>query len=329
MSADVPAPSLDDIMRPCTAGEFEHSFRGWVVAYSDGRTGAAFATASKACYASACVPGLPLAREVLEMEPWLFLAKLWRMSTYAPCMRHVTQADVQIAVLKLAEARTYGILSRVRVLRLGNPRAVGVALSEVAALCAGSSLRHLDLSGQPVSSADMTTIARRSRWLRRVNLTRSNMESLEWVAYTPMIEMLLCSECKIGSLLPLAQTAGMLETLVLIESPLASLDGLQHCPRLRALNIKSTQVSDIGPLHGLPQLETLNLEMLTLDGDNLAPLAGCRALRELSLVGSFVKDLTALHGLVNLKELRAGTLKAAAVHALTGALPTIRVIREW
>ncbi|MEM7534439.1 MAG: leucine-rich repeat domain-containing protein [Chloroflexota bacterium] len=68
-----------------------------------------------------------------------------------------------------------------------------------------------------------------------------------------------------------------------------------------ALNLRSTQVSDVSALTGLHNLQQLDLSEAQVS--DVSALAGLRNLRQLSLMKARVKDVSALAGLSNLQQL--------------------------
>ena len=90
---------------------------------------------------------------------------------------------------------------------------------------------------------------------------------------------------------------------------LSELTGLEYCINLLELYLGNNNVSDISPLAGLANLETLVLNNegeLTLVGNNVSdfsPLAGLTGLKVLELANNHIRDVSSLAGLTNLQEL--------------------------
>ena len=89
--------------------------------------------------------------------------------------------------------------------------------------------------------------------------------------------------------------------LDLRKTDLTELGPLAGLPRLQWLSLRNTQVSDLGPLAGLPQLQALYLDNTQVS--DLGPLAGLPRLQWLSLSNTQVSDLGPLAGLPLLQTL--------------------------
>ena len=87
--------------------------------------------------------------------------------------------------------------------------------------------------------------------------------------------------------------------LVVSESDITNLQGLEHAVDLRFLHLSRSQIADITPLAGLVSLEVLKL--YANDIVDITPLADLINLRELALNHNRIVDITALAGLVNLR----------------------------
>ena len=89
--------------------------------------------------------------------------------------------------------------------------------------------------------------------------------------------------------------------LVVLESDIASLQGLEHAANLRFLHLSSSRIVDLTPLSNLVSLEVLKLydnEIL-----DITPLAGLKKLMELNLSGNQITDVAPIANLVNLQVL--------------------------
>jgi internalin A len=97
---------------------------------------------------------------------------------------------------------------------------------------------------------------------------------------------------------------------------IASLSGLEHWIGLTDLVIWGNQISDLGPLAGLSQLDQLRLgQNLIAD---LAPLAGLTGLTRLDLDGNQIADFSALAGLTGLTRLSLGGNQIVDISVLSG-----------
>ena len=90
--------------------------------------------------------------------------------------------------------------------------------------------------------------------------------------------------------------------LVVLESNIADLQGLEHAVNLRFLHLSSSRIADLMPLVELFSLQTLRLYHNNIS--DLTPLAGLTSLQELGLEGNNISDITPLSNLTALKHLR-------------------------
>ncbi len=80
-----------------------------------------------------------------------------------------------------------------------------------------------------------------------------------------------------------------------------SLEGLQHAPNLRLLDLAGNRISDLTPLSNLHSLEELGLDENAIK--DLSPLAGLTNLLVLTINQNLITDVEALHGLTGLRVL--------------------------
>ena len=112
-----------------------------------------------------------------------------------------------------------------------------------------------------------------------------------------------------------------LERIDAVYKEIESLEGLQHAPNLRLLDLDGNRISDLTPLVNLTSLEELgldrnrvsdisplagliNLQVLTTDENrtsDLTPLANLRNLEELVIDRNDITDISPLLGLTNLR----------------------------
>jgi Leucine-rich repeat (LRR) protein len=76
------------------------------------------------------------------------------------------------------------------------------------------------------------------------------------------------------------------------------LTGLEYCLNLKRLDLKHSDLRDLGPIGGLPKLESLNL--LDCKLEDISPLANLKSLQWLDLAYNRITDISALGGLVKL-----------------------------
>jgi internalin A len=81
-----------------------------------------------------------------------------------------------------------------------------------------------------------------------------------------------------------------------------NISGLEHCSNLKVLRLHDTvEITDISPLSGLINLETLDLRGNRIT--DISPLSGLANLRYLDLSNNRIKDISPLSGLKNLRDL--------------------------
>ena len=89
--------------------------------------------------------------------------------------------------------------------------------------------------------------------------------------------------------------------LVIVESDIANLQGLEHAVNLHFLHLSSSQIVDLTPLANLGSLEVLKL--YDNEVSDITPLANLRKLKELNLSGNQITDFTPLLELRDLEVL--------------------------
>ena len=93
-----------------------------------------------------------------------------------------------------------------------------------------------------------------------------------------------------------------LRDLVITESDIENLQGLEHAVNLRFLHLSRSQIVDITPLSGLMFLKTLKLNHNQII--DITPLSNLVNLEHLRLHHNQIIDFTPLLGLINLKSIR-------------------------
>ena len=92
--------------------------------------------------------------------------------------------------------------------------------------------------------------------------------------------------------------------LVVLESNIADLQGLEHAVNLRFLHLSSSRIVDLTPLAELFSLQTLKLYHNNIS--DLTPLAGLTSLQELGLEGNNISDITPLSNLTAISSFGIG-----------------------
>ncbi len=96
-------------------------------------------------------------------------------------------------------------------------------------------------------------------------------------------------------------------------SDLTPLAGLKN---LQTLWLESTQVTDLTPMAGLKNLQTLSLDFTQVS--DLTPLVGLKNLQTLVITSTQVKDITPLEELTNLRRLDLGSTQVSDITPLAG-----------
>ena len=137
-----------------------------------------------------------------------------------------------------------------------------------------------------------------------------------------------------------------LTRLGVIDREIESLEGLQHAPNLRLLDLSGNPISDLAPLVNLTNLEELllsggrisdltplanlhNLDILILNGNDItdiSPLGGLTNLWVLKMSYNGISDLAPLAGLTNLEELLLNENRISDVEPLRG-LTNLRTLK--
>ena len=104
----------------------------------------------------------------------------------------------------------------------------------------------------------------------------------------------------------------------LTSRTLTTLEGLEYCTGLESLILTHTQVSDLGPLSGLTNLETVDLS-LSRPITDLGPLSGLTNLKTLILNNCRdISDISSLSSLTSLTRLELGDNNITDVSPLSG-----------
>ena len=123
-------------------------------------------------------------------------------------------------------------------------------------------------------------------WMPDANLRQAVREKLNLPQNTPLTVLHL----------------ERLHDLVILESNIADLQGLEHAVNLRFLHLSSSRIADLTPLAELFSLQTLKLYHNNIS--DITPLARLTSLQELGLESNNISDITPLSNLTALKHLR-------------------------
>ncbi|RLB53116.1 MAG: hypothetical protein DRJ42_12895 [Deltaproteobacteria bacterium] len=205
-----------------------------------------------------------------------------------------------------------------------------------------TAIELLDISGTKLRSLDFLAGFPE---LRRLSLGFRGTEVADFtpVRHVPHLERLRANGHRAGTIKPLRALEHLEEYVAHQTKALASLDGLDGCPKLvhvdanqsriasldalsgatmlRALKIRGTKVPSLDAIYGCHALETLFAERTKLKSiDGIAE--GLPGLRLLWLHNTAITDLSPLRGLRSLLELDLGGLAVDDFNVL-GDLPSL------
>lgn len=110
------------------------------------------------------------------------------------------------------------------------------------------------------------------------------------------------------------QLAGIQE-LILRDSEIESLDGIEHLTSLVSLDLRDNNIQDISQLSSLTNLHELNLRGNKIS--NIDALAELTSLRQLNIRDNNIQDIDALKNLVQLRDLNARNNLITNIEPLT------------
>ena len=160
--------------------------------------------------------------------------------------------------------------------------------------------------------------------ISELNLEGSQVESIDFLANWPSLEVLNLSETRVANISDVSRLNGLtslgianclvddlepirhlvnLEALDITDSKVTSIEPLSKLSKLRWLKMASTKVSDLSPIGNLVSLETLVIGWT--DVSDISSLAGLSSLQSLELTGTGVRSLDSLSQLVSLEHLDA------------------------
>ena len=159
-----------------------------------------------------------------------------------------------------------------------------------------TNLEELSIAGNPIT--DFSPLAEFPHFAHLMPTTVIEIPD-------PTLERVIREKLGLSAELPLTDLEMQrLGDLVVLESDIANLHGLEYAINLHFLHLSSSQIVSLTPLANLGTLEVLKLydnEIL-----DVTPLANLTNLVELNLSGNQITDVTPLANLVNLKELFLG-----------------------
>ena len=155
-----------------------------------------------------------------------------------------------------------------------------------------TNLETLSVAGNPIT--DFSPLAKFPHF---ADLVPTVIEILD-----PIFERLIREKLGLPAELPLTDVEMQrLWDLVVLESDIANLQGVEHAVNLRFLHLSGSRIVDLTPLANLVSLEVLKLYDNEIS--DISPLANLTNLEELNLAGNQITDVVPLANLVNLKGL--------------------------
>ena len=158
-----------------------------------------------------------------------------------------------------------------------------------------TNLEELSITGNPIT--DFSPLAEFPHFAHLVPIVIE--------MFDPTLEGVIREKLGLSAEIPLTDVEMQrLWDLVVLESDIANLQGLEHAVNLRFLHLSNSRVIDLTPLTNLVSLEVLKLYDNEIS--NITPLVNLRKLKELNLSGNQITDVAPLANLVNLKVLSLG-----------------------
>ena len=96
--------------------------------------------------------------------------------------------------------------------------------------------------------------------VRYIDMGHSFVDSCEFVKYMPYLDTLILADCSLRSIEPL-RTCKNLTYLEIFTTNVVDLSPLADLPQLEYLNISNVETTDISPLYGLTNLKKMNSTM--------------------------------------------------------------------
>ena len=149
-----------------------------------------------------------------------------------------------------------------------------------------TNLEELSLAGNPI--IDFTPLAKFPHF---AHLVPTVIEMSD-----PTLERVIRQKLELPAKIPLTDVEMQrLRDLVVLESDIANLHGLEYAVNLHFLHLSGSQIVDLTPLANLVSLEVLKLYDNEIS--DIAPLANLTNLQELNLSGNPITDYSPIRGL--------------------------------
>ena len=190
----------------------------------------------------------------------------------------------------------------------------------------GLSINLLDIQAQLITIPDLFSLTE----LRLLNLTKNNIEQVNWFGNLPKLEQLILIGNKIKTLKGFEKFGGYpnLKEINLSNnriSEICEFKHLSHIPNLSRVNLSVNKIKNLNISYNIPNMTHLNLSDNKID--NIIALKNLSRLKSLNL--SYNK-LIKLENLENLPELQYINIEKNRVSFLSGLeqLPSLLKIRH-
>ena len=164
-------------------------------------------------------------------------------------------------------------------------------------------LRKLDLSGCPLSTAAMNTIVTLSE-LTSLNLSGCAVAEIDALIGLQKLETLDLSNNTVSDLTALSALLALRE-LNLTNNPITSLSNLKNCTELETLYAGQCAITRIAGLADHTKLKTLVLSGNKIT--DISALASCTAIETLDLSGNSISDISVVSGFKKLVDLNVSS----------------------
>ena len=178
-------------------------------------------------------------------------------------------------------------------------------------LITGSGLNSLTLSGISVTDRHIAAIDTREvseLVIAHASITQDSIDSLanmKALKHLRLVQIKSLGSIVFGNVF----SGSAIQSLAILESRFAAIEGISNLPHLRELNIRGTSVqSGIAEVaKRCKELQVLDLSYCNIDGETLASLSNIPHLRELDISGTGIGDshLNVISGLPALRRLHA------------------------
>ncbi|MCG9132330.1 leucine-rich repeat domain-containing protein [Candidatus Poribacteria bacterium] len=224
---------------------------------------------------------------------------------------------VNLHFLHLSNSRVSDLTPLAELLSLETLKLYSNNISDITPLSNLTALKHLELHDNQIT--DLTSLTHLTN-LEELSITGNPITDFSSLAEfphfahlipivieipDPTLERVIRGKLGLSAKIPLTDVEmHRLWDLVVLESDITNLQGLEHAINLRFLHLSSSQIVDLTPIANLVSLEVLKLYDNKVS--DITPLANLTNLQELNLSGNQIMDVAPLANLVNLKALLLG-----------------------